>query len=147
MRRIVMNRPTSTLFWILLLILTQRESSLGQTIRVEDVYVLGPASFAAAVKGPQTQTITFSIGPNIRGPFKLTIVNGGPTAQNRDGRGVTRISAGRIKLNGQQLFGPSDFNQNVATLERDITLNAQNELQVTLASASTGVISVLITGK
>ena len=142
-----MNCTTHKIFRLVLLILGLQVSSWAQTLRIEDVYVLGPIRFTASQRGPQTQSISFSIGPETRGPFKLTLVNGGSTAGNRDGTGVTRVSAARIGLNGEQLFGPSDFNQNVATLEREVSLNEQNELQVTVASAPTGVITVMISGK
>jgi hypothetical protein len=60
-------------------------------------------------------------------PFQLNIQNG-------DSSGNHRISSGWIYINGTQVVGPSDFNQNVATITRSVSLTSSNSLLVKLAS-------------
>jgi len=58
------------------------------------------------------------------------------------------VSSGTIKLNGSQIAGPNDFGQNVAVIDRAVTLQTNNTLEVRLTSAPGSVltISVLDTG-
>ena len=70
-------------------------------------------------------------------PFVLHIQNG-------DGQG-TRVSSATIVLNGTQIAGPSDFSEQVASLDKAVSPAPQNTLQVTLASkpGSFLIISIL----
>jgi hypothetical protein len=56
---------------------------------------------------------------------KLIVTNG-------DANGRGRLSSALIVLNGQQVFGPSAFNQGVYTLEAAVTVAPENSLSVIL---------------
>ena len=89
--------------------------------------VFGPQTYTRTIGNPNEYTTTFTAPSWIISPFNLHIVNG-------DASGKNRISSATIALNGVQIAGPSDFNENVATIDRSVTLQATNTLQVTLAS-------------
>ena len=55
------------------------------------------------------------------------------------------MSSSTISLNGQIVFGPSNFNQNVAYLEKEIVLNeSENNLEVILKGKPGGKIRIHI---
>jgi hypothetical protein len=59
---------------------------------------------------------------------RLVIVNG-----NADGS--DRVSSAWIYLNGVEILGPSDFNQQAGSIVTPVSLAASNTLEITLASA------------
>lgn len=92
------------------------------------VQVFGPKKYVRTTGAPNQYTDTFTVPGWIVSPYKLHIRNGEPS-------GTNRVSAATITINGvQAVAAPSDFNQNVATLERNVTLTAQTTLRVTLDS-------------
>lgn len=74
-------------------------------------------------------------------PYTLHIVNG-------HANGTNRISSARVTLNGTEIAGPNDFGQNVAVIDRTVSLQAGNTLQIRFTSApgSFITISLLDTG-
>jgi hypothetical protein len=101
--------------------------------------VFGPQTYTRTTGAPNEYTTTFTAPPWIVSPFNLHIVNG-------DASGKNRISSATIALNGVQIAGPSDFNQNVATIDRSATLQATNTLQVTLASKPGSYLTINVYG-
>jgi hypothetical protein len=101
--------------------------------------VFGPQTYTRTNGAPNEYTTTFTAPSWIVSPFDLHIVNG-------DSSGKNRISSATIALNGVQIAGPSDFNQNVATIDRSVTLQATNTLQVTLASKPGSYLTINVFG-
>ena len=101
--------------------------------------VFGPQTYTRTTGAPNEYTTTFTAPSWIISPFNLHIVNG-------DASGKNRISSATIALNGVQIAGPSDFNENVATIDRSVTLQATNTLQVTLASKPGSYLTVNVYG-
>lgn len=91
--------------------------------------VFGPQTYVRTTGAPNGYTTTFSLPGWIVSPYNLHIVNGDANGSNR-----VSISSATVVLNGVQVAGPSDFNQNVATIDRSVTLQTTNTLQVTLSS-------------
>ncbi|HVR40408.1 MAG TPA: hypothetical protein VMU84_15030 [Thermoanaerobaculia bacterium] len=86
--------------------------------------LFGPRDFVRSTGAPQTERVTFA-ARNLTRTYKLLLENGGATGQ------LARVTSATVALNGQALFGPSDFNANTpAAVERDVTLAASNELAV-----------------
>src|SRR5436190_463944 len=82
----------------------------GQVSSERDISLFGPTVFSRTRQAPQRQTASFSMDPTVvHGPFRIKVTNGDPI-------GANRLSSARILLNGIQVFGPSDFNQQVGTL-------------------------------
>src|SRR5882724_11588047 len=101
--------------------------------------IFGPTTYTRTTGAPNQYTTTFTLPAWIANPYDLHIVNGSPT-------GSDRISSATITLNGVQVAGPSDFNQNVATIDRSVTLQATNTLQVTLASKPGSYLTINVFG-
>src|SRR4029079_12046994 len=72
-------------------------------------------------------------------PFRMTIQNG-------EADGTCRVSSAWVEVNGTQVAGPSDFNQNVARLERTVTLAPSTTLHVTLASKPCSFLIITLAG-
>lgn len=66
---------------------------------------------------------------------QLVVVNG-----NADGS--DRVSSAWIYLNGVEILGPSDFNQQTGTIITPVSLAASNKLEVKLASAPGSFLTV-----
>lgn len=97
--------------------------------------VYGPVTFTRAKGKPDIIKQTFSIA-NPNGEFTIVVQNG----QN----GTNRISSGLILMNGYETVYPSDFNQQVESIRRPVTLNSQNEITVKLGSIPGSFIVVSI---
>jgi RHS repeat-associated protein len=81
---------------------------------------------------------TFSLPSEAFAPFTILVENGAPEGSNR-------VSSATIKLNGENLFTPSDFNQNVASLTKAPTLTPTNTLEVKLTSAAGSYLTITVT--
>jgi hypothetical protein len=91
------------------------------------VQVFGPKEYVRTTGAPNQYTDTFAVPAWAVSPYTLHIQNGDPSGSNR-------ISSATITINGTQVAGPSDFNQNVAGFDRTVTLAVQTTLHVSLAS-------------
>lgn len=95
--------------------------------------------FTRSIGKPQPQLWPFSVGAKSTGPYLLKITNG-------DRGGANRVTSAHILVNGTQVFGPSDFNQQVEFLSVPLT-NVQpgdNTLSVQLEGAPGSHLIVLI---
>lgn len=104
-----------------------------------DTLAFGPQAYVRTTGAPDQYTSTFAVPAWIVSPYDLHIVNG-------DANGNRRISSATITLNGVQVAGPSDLNQNVAAIDRSVTLQSTNTLQVTLASKPGSYLTINIFG-
>lgn len=89
---------------------------------------------------PATLTDSFSI-PNPNTTYTLVIQNGGMLDSQFE-----RVSSSVILLNGIQVVGPEQFNQNVALITAPVTLQHSNELSVELRGKPGGAIALEIIG-
>lgn len=92
----------------------------------------GPKTYVRDTGAPVAVSNSFSV-LNPSTTYTLKVANNG-------------ISSGVISINGVQIVGPDDFNQNVASIERPISLLASNQISVELRSAPGASISVQIIG-
>ena len=77
---------------------------------------------------PVTKIVNFpAIDTN--GSYSFNVYNGGLEDSELTGE---KVSSSTIVLNGTQIFGPSEFNQNVTTLSKTVSLESGNELLVVL---------------
>jgi hypothetical protein len=98
--------------------------------------IFGPTKYTRGTGAPQTFTDTF-VNCETAAQYELVVVNGNP-----DGSG--RISSAAVYLNGTQVVGPKDFNENVAQLIRPVTVAGSNTMQTTIASAPGSFLTVSI---
>ncbi len=101
--------------------------------------IFGPVTHTRTTGPPNQFTDTFALPSTLIAPFRLHVQNGNPD-------GSHRISSATITLNGTQVAGPSDFNQQVAGFDKTVTLQANNTLQVRLASAPGSFLVITVFG-
>jgi len=115
---------------------TSEPSSLSQATETFNIY--GPQRFTRLTGQAVNDVRTFSLPADASAPFGILVENGAPEGSNR-------VSSATIKLNGTDLFTPSDFNQNVSSLKKSVTLTATNTLEVKLTSAAGSYLTITIT--
>lgn len=116
------------LSWLGILLLLAAEGAAGER-------VFGPALYQRGTGAPKTYQGAFEVcDPS--GSFRLVVENGPD--------GVPRVSSATVLLNGTRVVGPSDLNQQVAGLDRPVTLRGANEIEVRLASGPPGGLRLWI---
>ncbi len=89
-------------------------------------------TFVRATGKPFAVAQTFFAQPGTQ--YVMTIVNGGS--------GSKHVSSATITLNGIDIVGPSDFNQNTSAFKIPVTVLKSNTLSVRLASAPGAQITI-----
>jgi hypothetical protein len=86
---------------------------------------------------PVTVTYTFTTYDS---PAEMEIINGGLYEPHGE-----KVSSAYIRLNGEVVFRPSDFNQNVDEIEQEITLlDGENVLEVILNSIPGSTLTIVV---
>src|SRR5215213_10999824 len=93
---------------------------LSQTTETFTVY--GPQRFTRNSGQAVNVVENFSLPAGAIAPFTILVDNGAPSGSNR-------VSSAIIKLNGTTLYKSNDFNQNVSSLTKPVTLTAANTLE------------------
>ena len=105
-----------------------------------DHLIFGPKQYVRTSGAPTEFTDTITVPPTVGPPFLLHVVNGQSNGQNR-------ISSAWITVNTVQVAGPADFGQNVAIVDRTITLTpGTNQLKVKLASTPGAFLTISVYG-
>ena len=100
----------------------------------------GPKSYTRGSGAPITVTDTFAL-LNPTTPYTLKAFNGG--LQNDE---TELVSNSIVILNGVQVIGPRNFNQNVAEVDVPITPQATNTFSVQIRGRPGGVLAIEIIG-
>ncbi len=100
----------------------------------------GPQTYQRGTGDPVTVRNSFSVR-NPSTQYTIRVRNGGLV----DGE-FEKVSSSIIALNGAQVLGPEEFNQNVAVVEKAVVLQASNELAVEVRGKPGGAISLEIIG-
>ena len=114
-------------------------SHAGQVATEQPVVIFGASRFFGHAGQPAEEKASFRLPPQVHGPFTLFIENG-------DAGGNRRVSSAVIKLNGNDVFGPSDFNQQTTRVEKVINVQAENLLSVELRSNQDSFFTVSVIG-
>ncbi len=101
--------------------------------------IFGPRRFDRTTGQPNQYMEQFSLPSGVTSPYTLHIQNGAAD-------GSSRVSSATVKLNGIDILTPSDLNQNVAAVDRTVTLKANNQLDVRLASDPGSYLIINING-
>src|SRR3989442_254055 len=100
----------------------------------------GPKTYTRGTGDPVTVTDTFSVlNPSTQ--FTLHVVNGGPSNDKNE-----LVSSSVITINGVQVLGPNNFNQNVSVVDVPVTLQSSNTISVQVRGKPGGAISVQVIG-
>jgi hypothetical protein len=113
-----MNRREKCLFYLLLSVILAGQSCLTT--------FFGPEVFIRSKGKPITDVREFST-TDFQDPYILHLRNG-------DDNGKNRVSSANVWLNGEALFEPSDFSQQVWGYDVEVELNEQSILEVKIAS-------------
>jgi RHS repeat-associated protein len=103
------------------------------------ISVFGPNEYERITGSPNVYTDTFTAIP---GEGMLIVRNGALNGKNRI---TDAISSAAIFLNGEQILGPDDFNQNVYLLQSPVNLLENNSITVELASSPGSYLAIEIT--
>jgi RHS repeat-associated protein len=101
--------------------------------------VFGPRRFDRTTGQPNQYVEQFSLPAGVTSPYTIHIQNGAAD-------GSSRVSSATVKLNGIDILTPNDLNQNVPGLDRTVTLAANNQLDVRLASDPGSYLIINING-
>jgi RHS repeat-associated protein len=105
----------------------------------DGVSVFGPKTYTMGTGKPQVFSDTFSV-PAGSTSFNLIVKNGA--------QGKNRVSSALLWINGTQVVGPSDFNQNINVITKKISLKKGiNQIKVELRSNPGSFIVVNIAGE
>jgi len=136
----MINKKISTMFLVILLAAFSVEAWAGPL-------VWGPKKYIRDTGPPVPITETFTI-EKPKGKFWLQIGNGGHIKRPDIKRGavepVNQASSAYIKLNGVQVVGTNDLNQNIYGFTKDITLQANNIIEVEVRGKPESYITVEI---
>jgi len=104
-----------------------------------ETQIFGPNQYDRTQGDPDIFTGSFSA---MAGEGTLTVKNGQVDGNSRI---VDTISSARITVNGNEIFGPNDFNKNVYLLESSISLSENNSIIIEFASQPGSFLTVEIT--
>ena len=100
----------------------------------------GPRSFVRGSGSPVAVSDTFTVlNPNTQ--YTLKVFNGGLQNTSTD-----LVSSSIVTINGVQVVGPSNFNQNVAEVDVPVTLQKTNTVSVEVRGQPGGTLSLQIIG-
>ena len=133
MHRIFLNYRTPLFLLLLSFVICQSMAYAGV------VSVLGPRTFMRKTGKPFIESASFTV-KNRDLPYTLKVYNGGLNSE------CSRVSSAVITLNGIPVFSPSDFNQQVYILQKQVPVAADNQLQVELRSIPGSCLSVMLEG-
>jgi hypothetical protein len=102
--------------------------------------VFGPKNYVRGTGSPVTVTDTFTVlNPSTQ--YTLKAYNGGLTNSSTE-----LVSSSVVTLNGVQVLGPNNFNQNVTEVDVPVTLQSSNTLSVQVRGSPVGVLAIQIIG-
>ena len=103
------------------------------------VTVFGPNQYVRTTGAPDVFTNSFTA---ISGVGMLIVKNGAIDGNNRI---TDAISSALVYVNGEQIFVPNDFNQNVYLLQAPDNLTENNSIAVELASSPGSYLNIEVT--
>lgn len=113
----------------------------AETVQVAGDVFLSPVKFIRGIESPSVETITLDENAveNFAPDFMLYLKNGGEEGN--------RVSSAIVKLDGKQLFGPSDFSQQVSQLSVPVSgITSESVLEVEVRGEPGGFVEVWIEG-
>src|SRR5579864_1299596 len=110
------------------------------TSRAGTFPVFGPENYTRGTGAPVTVTSNFSVA-NTNTQFTLKAFNGG-----LENTSTELVSSTVVTLNGVQVLGPSNFNQNVTEVDVPVTLQGSNTLDVQVRGQPGGLLTIEIIG-
>lgn len=102
------------------------------------ISIFSPAVMASTVYGPAQFERDDGKPVRVNDSFSLDHVYGNYTLCIRNGDGaINTSSSSLILLNGIPVVGPEDFNQNVELIQKNVSLEAENDINIEVEMRST----------
>lgn len=121
-------------FIVLMIAIITTNFSLQSLSFAQSSPIFGPNKYIRTTGIPNSYTDSFKANSTAR--YNLIVENG-------EG-GKDRISSASISLNGQEIVKESEFNQRIDKIEKGITLQRENTLNIKLSSGPNGFIKLSI---
>src|SRR6266852_5832442 len=102
--------------------------------------VFGPKNYVRGTGAPVTVTDSFTV-LNPATQYTLKAFNGGLENSQTE-----LVSSSVVTINGVQVLGPSNFNQNVSEIDVPVTLQASNTISVQVRGQPGGTLTIQIVG-
>ncbi len=105
--------------------------------------IYGPVYVTKAKKehGHHEDKTKLTFTAPVPGAGKIVIKNGG------DGGKKSRVASAEVELNGVEVADEHDFNKNVTELTYDVTLLADNEMEVEVKSCKECELQITVMGE
>ncbi len=103
--------------------------------------VFGPEDYVRGTGDPVAVTRSFTVQSPAATQYTLRILNGGLV----DGE-AEKVSSTVVAINGVDVVGPEEFNQNVRLVEKEVQLQNQNQISVEVRGKPGGVLRIEIFG-
>jgi hypothetical protein len=117
-------------------------SSFLGTSSATEVTMFGPKQYLRTSGAPDVYTDSFPAVTAITEEAKLIVKNGHWDDKNRI---TDATSSASVVVNGVEIFGPNDFNQQVYLLEATINVAESNSITVELASNPDSYLTIEVT--
>ena len=124
-----MSRIVSLLLLIVAIIFCAEASNIS---------IFGPKRYDRTTGKSNTYQDNFVLKQGAKAPFTLTLTNGASNGSNR-------VSSGTVTLNGVVIIKQSDLSQQVGSLQRVVSVNANNTIEVDLSGTSGSYLTIEIT--
>lgn len=100
----------------------------------------GPKDYVRGTAAPETITSTFTVlNPSTQ--YTLKAFNGGLQDSTTE-----LVSSGFVTINGVQVLGPDNFNQNVTEIDVPVSLQTSNTISVQVRGQPGGTLTLLVVG-
>ncbi|MGD0338062.1 MAG: hypothetical protein ABSB78_04685 [Bacteroidota bacterium] len=101
--------------------------------------VYGPKKFERSSGPPVTQSDRFSVPQTASSPYTLYVLNGWID-------GSKRVTSATIKINGKTVLDQNDFKKIIPLIIKTVSLNKDNEIQITINGKPGTFITIAMTG-
>lgn len=103
--------------------------------------IYGPAYITHSKEEHKDKGVKLTFTAPVPGPGVVVVKNGGDSGKS------SRVSSAEIELNGKKVASQKDFNKNVDSLQFNVNLLADNEMEVEVESCNTCEIEVTVLGE
>jgi len=111
------------------------------TSQADMVTIYGPVYVSKTKKDSHEKDSEFKFTAAVAGNGVIVIRNGGDS--NKD----HRVSSAEVEFNDEKIASERDFNKNVEELRYDVTLQADNELEVEVKSCKKCELEITVLGE
>ncbi len=109
--------------------------------------VFGPEKFVRTTGPTNIYFRTFTAPPNTTSPYILHIVNGNPKANSQREAKRSRVSSGRILINGKEVVSPKELSKQISEINKSVNLGRNTlKLEVRLDSEPGSYLTLAILG-